>query len=210
GPRGAGLSAQFDDGTIARTASIASIAFAAESVIPATEELYERYGEYLYSSYGILHAINPSFRYDIPLKTGRLIPGRGWVASDYIGIDQGPILTMIANYRNEFVWKVMRENPYIRRALERAGFTGGWLAPPGEPATSGEPDPEAAAVEDIGIAPSRVHDEDEKPPAEPRASGPPPQWGLGQWGGSRSAALPAPPGMPHSGRDASDAIALAN
>ena len=171
--RGAGLSDAFDDGTIAPTASIGSIAFAPEIVIPATEELYERYGEYLYSSYGFLDAINPSFRYDIPLKTGRIIPGRGWVASDYIGIDQGPILTMIANYRNEFVWKVMRENPYIRRGLERAGFTGGWLAPPGEPKTSGEPDPEAAAAKDIGMAQSRAHEDEEKPPAEPRASDPP-------------------------------------
>ena len=110
----------------------------------------------------------------MPLKTGRLIPDRGWVASDYIGIDQGPILTMIANYRSEFVWKVMRQNPYIRKGLERAGFTGGWLAPPDGPQTSGEPDPEAADASDIGKAQSRSSSrEDDKPPAEPRASDPP-------------------------------------
>jgi hypothetical protein len=34
---------------------------------------------------------------------------------------------MIENYRSEFVWKVMRKNPYIQRGLKRAGFTGGWL-----------------------------------------------------------------------------------
>jgi hypothetical protein len=34
-----------------------------------------------------------------------VVPDRGWVASDYIAIDQGPILTMIANYRNDFVGK---------------------------------------------------------------------------------------------------------
>lgn len=171
--RGAGLSDEFDDGTIAPTAAIASLPFAPEIVIPATEELYERYGEYLYSSYGFLDAVNPSFKYDVPLKTGRLIPGRGWVASDYIGIDQGPILTMIANYRNDFVWKVMRENPYIRKGLERAGFTGGWLAPPDGPQTSGEPDPDAANAEDMRRAQSREGDEDDDPPAEPRASDPP-------------------------------------
>ncbi len=47
--------------------------------------------------------------------------------SDYLGIDQGPILLMLENYRSGFVWKVMRRNAYIRRGLERAGFTGGWL-----------------------------------------------------------------------------------
>jgi len=26
------------------------------------------------------------------------------------------------------VWKLMRRNPHLRRGLERAGFTGGWLA----------------------------------------------------------------------------------
>ncbi len=61
-------------------------------VIPATLEMHKRYGDFLYSSYGFLDAFNPSFDYDVPLKTGRLIPGRGWVASDYIGIDQGSFL----------------------------------------------------------------------------------------------------------------------
>jgi hypothetical protein len=34
---------------------------------------------------------------------------------------------MIENYRSELIWSVMRSNPYLRRGLERAGFTGGWL-----------------------------------------------------------------------------------
>ena len=126
--RGAGIAVAFDDGTIAPTAAIASLPFAPEIVIPATEALVERHGEYLYSSYGFLDAFNPSFEYDIPLKTGRIVPGKGWVASDYIGIDQGPILIGIANHRSGFVWEVMKRNPYIRIGLERAGFTGGWLA----------------------------------------------------------------------------------
>ena len=128
--RGAGLRENFDDGTIAPTAAIASLPFAPEIVIPTTVSMHERYGEYIYSSYGFLDSFNPSFNYDIPLKTGRLVPNQGWVSSDYIGIDQGPILTMITNYRNEFVWNVMKRNAYIRTGLERAGFKGGWLAPP--------------------------------------------------------------------------------
>jgi len=34
---------------------------------------------------------------------------------------------MIENYRSDFVWRVMRANPHIRRGLQRAGFAGGWL-----------------------------------------------------------------------------------
>jgi hypothetical protein len=126
--RGAGIAVAFDDGTIAPTAAIASLPFAPEIVIPATRALVDQHGEYLYSSYGFLDSFNPSFEYDIPLKTGRIVPGKGWVASDYIGIDQGPILIGIANHRDGFVWEVMKRNPHIRRGLERAGFTGGWLA----------------------------------------------------------------------------------
>lgn len=171
--RGAGLNNAFDDGTLAPTAAVASIAFAPEIVIPVTEEIHRRYGEFLYSSYGFLDAFNPSFEYDIPLKTGRIVPGEGWVASDYIAIDQGPILAMIANYRNDFVWSVMRRNPHIRRGLERAGFTGGWLAPADGPRTSGEPDLEAATAEDIGKAQQRMPEPESNRPAEPRASEPP-------------------------------------
>ncbi|MGV7204830.1 glucoamylase family protein [Xanthomonas axonopodis pv. cajani] len=154
--RGAGLRENFDDGTIAPTAAISSIVFAPEVVIPATQEMHKRYGDFLYSSYGFLDSFNPSFNYDIPLKTGRMVPDRGWVASDYIAIDQGPILAMIANYQNEFVWNVMKKNPYIRAGLERAGFTGGWLTPEGEPQPAPQKDEQKAAARALGMAESRA------------------------------------------------------
>ncbi len=163
--RGAGLIDSFDDGTIAPTAAVASLPFAPEIVIPATLTMHERYGDFLYSSYGFLDAFNPSFEYDIAVKNGRIVPGRGWVGSDYLGIDQGPILTMISNYRSGFVWDVMKRNKYIRIGLERAGFRGGWLpstAPtPGNspeaaqdtpPATKRTPKPQPALVAEDAVA----------------------------------------------------------
>jgi hypothetical protein len=51
----------------------------------------------------------------------------GWVATDHLGIDQGPILAMIGNYRNELIWNDMRKCLPLRRGLARAGFRGGWL-----------------------------------------------------------------------------------
>jgi hypothetical protein len=116
-----------DDGTLAPTAAAASIPFAPEIAIPAVMELHRRYGEHIYSTYGFLDSFNPSFDYDVPLNEGRRVPGFGWVADDYLGIDQGPIVAMIENHRSELVWRVMRKNPYIRAGLERAGFQGGWL-----------------------------------------------------------------------------------
>jgi hypothetical protein len=58
---------------------------------------------------------------------GRTVPGRGWYGTDYLGIDQGPILIMAENYRTGLVWRYMRKHPAIIRGLRRAGFTGGWL-----------------------------------------------------------------------------------
>ena len=34
---------------------------------------------------------------------------------------------MIENYRSGLVWQLMRQCPYIKSGLRRAGFTGGWL-----------------------------------------------------------------------------------
>ena len=95
--------------------------------IAAIETMVARYGQHIYSTYGFLDAFNPSFRYDTALKHGRVIPDFGWVAGDYLGIDQGPILAMIANFTDGTVWQAMSRSAQLRRGLQRAGFTGGWL-----------------------------------------------------------------------------------
>ena len=129
--RGAGLVNGFDDGTLAPTAALASLPFAPELVIPATQALYASYGSYIYGRYGFLDAFNPSFtRSGVKLSNGQVVSGFGWVDTDYIGIDQGPIVGMIANYRSELVWKTLRGHPAVRLGLKRAGFSGGWLDAP--------------------------------------------------------------------------------
>lgn len=132
--RGAGIEYTLDDGTIVPTAAAGSIAFAPEIVIPAITGMHEIYGAEIYGEYGFLDAFNPSFDFsEAKLHHGRITP-MGWVDGDYLGIDQGPIVLMIENHRSDFVWNVMRRNPHIRRGLERAGFSGGWMdALPKEP-----------------------------------------------------------------------------
>ena len=132
--RGAGIVGTLDDGTIAPTAALGSIAFAPKIVIPMIEAMQARYGKSIYGRYGYVDAFNPSFHdRNVALNSGTVVPGVGWVDSERLGIDQGPILLMLENYRSGFVWRVMRRNPSIRRGLERAGFTSGWLD--GKPAT---------------------------------------------------------------------------
>jgi hypothetical protein len=117
-----------DDGTIVPTAAGGSIPFAPEVTIPALMAMRSQYGERLYTRYGFKDAFNPSFTFaDAGSRSGTVDPVHGWVANDYLGIDQGPILAMMENHRSGFVWKVMRKNTHIQRGLKRIGFTGGWL-----------------------------------------------------------------------------------
>jgi hypothetical protein len=83
----------------------------------------------LFDRYGFKDSFNPSFTFvNEDAGTGSIDPVSGWVAKDYLGIDQGPILLQAANYRDDFLWRYMRRVPAIRRGLKRAGFTGGWLS----------------------------------------------------------------------------------
>ena len=116
-----------DDGTIAPTAAGGSIPFAPEVAIPALEAMRARWGEHLYGRYGFLDAFNPSLSSPVEVRRGAVVPGVGWFDDDYLGIDQGPIVLMIENYRTELIWDTMKESPYVVRGLCRAGFRGGWL-----------------------------------------------------------------------------------
>jgi hypothetical protein len=115
-----------DDGTLTPSAALGVLPFAPEIVIPCAQALTRWPG--LFDRYGFKDAFNPSFTYNVKVDTGRVDPKTGWVAKDYLGIDQAPILLQAANYRDDFVWRYMRRVPAIRRGLKRAGFAGGWLA----------------------------------------------------------------------------------
>jgi hypothetical protein len=135
-----------DDGTIAPTAAGGSIPFAPEICIPALMGMRQRYGDTLYGTYGFFDAFNLSFQDEkTKLDRGKVLPGKGWFDTDWVGIDQGPILAMIENHRTGLIWNIMRRNPYIQAGLRKAGFKGGWLdALPAQPQAAPEPSPAAA------------------------------------------------------------------
>jgi hypothetical protein len=118
---------EHDDGTLAPYGAGSSIAFAPEICVPALMAIKERH-PHTWGRYGFWDAFNPSFNYpDVKLTHGRIEPGRGWVDTDMLGIDQGPMLAMLGNHRGELIWSVMRRNAHLVKGLKRAGFTGGWL-----------------------------------------------------------------------------------
>ena len=95
----------------------ASLPFAPELVLPTLCRINEDYPE-ITSKYGFKCSYNPSFR------SGNK---NGWISKGYYGLDQGPIVMMIENYRSELIWRIMRRCPDIVNGLRRAGFSGGWL-----------------------------------------------------------------------------------
>jgi len=107
---------QNDNGTIAPTAVAGSLPFAWDVCIPALHHLWDVYGAQLWGPYGFRDAFNPTFN---------------WWDPDYIGIDQGPIVLMIENYRTEAVWKRFMQIPYVQAGLAKAGFAPATTAVPG-------------------------------------------------------------------------------
>src|SRR5687768_71410 len=125
--RGAAHGEIRDDGTIAPTAAASSIAFTPELSATAMDEMIRRYGEKLYGQYGFLDSFNPTLKLPVRTQHGIVDPNLGWFDTDYLGIDQGPIIAMIENSRSGLIWNTMKKNPHIVRGLRRAGFRGGWL-----------------------------------------------------------------------------------
>lgn len=48
--------------------------------------------------------------------------GTGWVAPDYVAIDQGPILLLIENARTGRVWKWFHDHPAVKSGAARLGL----------------------------------------------------------------------------------------
>jgi hypothetical protein len=96
-----------DDGTIAPTAAGGALPFTPEYSLPSLRAFYTRFRIHIWTEYGFRDAFNI---------------GAGWYDTDELGIDQGPIVIMIENYRTQRVWQLFMQNPEVQRGLQRAGF----------------------------------------------------------------------------------------
>jgi hypothetical protein len=97
----------FDDGTIAPTAAGGAMAFTPEYSEPTLNYFYTHYRPHIWTAYGFRDAFNL---------------GQGWYDVDELGIDQGPIVIMIENYRTQRPWQLFMQNPEVTNGLQRAGF----------------------------------------------------------------------------------------
>jgi hypothetical protein len=128
---------QSENGTLAPTAGISSLPFTPEISIPLIRNLWNAWRGTLWGPYGFKDAFNPTF---------------GWVDTDYLGIDQGPIVLMIENYRTGAIWTRMMGDEMIQTGLSRAQFQP-------SPSTGVEPGPGASGVALSGVIPNPAREQ---------------------------------------------------
>ncbi|MEI6059475.1 MAG: glucoamylase family protein [Bacteroidota bacterium] len=97
-----------EDGTMAVYGPLSSLPFAPEIVIPTIKSMNARYGSQLWGKYGYYDSFNPTAK---------------WIDNDFIGIDEGPMLIMIENYRTGMIWNYVMKDPVIQKGLNKLGYT---------------------------------------------------------------------------------------
>lgn len=97
-----------DKGVIAPTAAVASLPYTPEESLAAIRYFYYILGDKIWGDYGFQDAFDFT---------------NGWVDSDNIGIDQGPQIIMIENYRSGLLWDLFMSAPEIQAGLTKLGFS---------------------------------------------------------------------------------------
>ena len=83
------------------------MAFTPENSLPTLEYFYSHFRLHIWTANGFRDAFNLAAQ---------------WYDTDELGIDQGPIVIMIENYRTQRVWRLFMQNAEVQRGLQRAGF----------------------------------------------------------------------------------------
>ena len=96
-----------DLGVITPTAAISSIVYTPTQSLNALKTDYYFLGDRLWGAYGFYDA------FDV---TG------GWWANSTLAIDQGPIISMIENYRTGLLWNLFMSAPEVQNGLTKLGF----------------------------------------------------------------------------------------
>lgn len=99
-----------DNGTISPTAAISAMPYTPQESIATLKHFYYVLGPDLWGEFGFRDAFNP---------------GQNWYASSYIGIDQGPMVIMMENYRTHLCWNMFMSNSEIPQMLSAIGWTVG-------------------------------------------------------------------------------------
>ncbi len=96
-----------DNGTISPTAALGSMPYTPDETMKALKYFYRERGTDLFGKYGFYDAFNDNL---------------DWVAESYLGIDQGPIVVMIENFRTGLLWNNVMVDEDVQAGLDKLGF----------------------------------------------------------------------------------------
>jgi hypothetical protein len=95
------------DGTLVPCAAGGSLVFLPQMCGAVLQNMFDRYGDKIWTKYGFLDAFHPKER---------------WYSRYVLGIDQGIILLMAENMRSAGVWTSIMSTPIARRAMDAVGL----------------------------------------------------------------------------------------
>ena len=93
-----------NDGTIAPTGAVSSFPYTPTESMKALKNYYYKYGKFLWGEYGFRDAFNLT---------------QNWSSKIYMGLNQGPMVAMIENYRTGLLWKLFMSNTEIKTGLKK-------------------------------------------------------------------------------------------
>lgn len=96
-----------DLGVISPTAAISSIPYTPKESMKVIRHFYEDLGDKIWGKYGFYDAFSET---------------DNWYPKRYLGIDQGPMVVMIENYRSGLLWKLFMKNADVQKGLKKLGF----------------------------------------------------------------------------------------
>lgn len=101
-----------DLGVIAPTAALSSIVYTPKESIAAMRYWYENKKDKIWSKYGFYDAFSET---------------DNWYPKRYLGIDQGPIVVMMENYRSGLLWKLFMADEDVQKGLKKLEFESPYL-----------------------------------------------------------------------------------
>lgn len=91
-----------DHGKITPTGALASFPYLPQQAMAALKNYYYNYGKFAWGEYGFRDAFNLD---------------ENWCAEIFMGLNQGPIVAMIENYRSGLLWTLFMRNSEVQKAV---------------------------------------------------------------------------------------------
>ena len=97
-----------DYGVIAPYAAISAMPYTPDESMAALRYYYYKLGDRIWGDNGFVTGFNLS---------------KKWYSTEYISVDEGPVIVMVENYRSKLLWNLFMNIPEIKDGLKRIGFS---------------------------------------------------------------------------------------